>query len=308
MEKHIKHKLFDEELYLSLNEDIRASVKKRQFESGWHHYITFGFMENRKGVNAGVSEAVRTIKGTRIFQIYSGYRCPEVSYSTVADFSDSLDNLPNLIFQGDMKDVARPWALKAIVSNLKRGAKLLEIGAGEPVLAQFLHDLGYDVTIVDPYDGSGNGPTEYDYYKRRYPELRFVRALFGKDLKMLREGEFDCIYSVSVLEHISIDHLSGIFNGTRKYLTKGGYSIHTVDFVAKGKDDSFSARHLRRILIENEVLTDVQHLKKAILEDDDTYFLSAEAHLKWKRNAPYADYPYRKVTSVHICKKLKNTG
>ena len=37
-----------------------------------------------------------------------------------------------------MKDVQRPWALKAVVGSVPPGRRLLEIGAGEPIVAELL--------------------------------------------------------------------------------------------------------------------------------------------------------------------------
>src|SRR5438309_3747012 len=49
------------------------------------------------------------------------------------------------LFRSDLKDVQRPWALKAIVGSVRPGSRLLEIGAGKPVVADQLAQLGYDV-------------------------------------------------------------------------------------------------------------------------------------------------------------------
>src|SRR3954452_16872393 len=78
-----------------------------------------------------------------------------LSYGTVRDFADSLDNLAGLArANGDMKDLQRCWVLKAVLGNVERGDHLVEIGAGEPLVADVLTQLGHRVTVVDPYDGS----------------------------------------------------------------------------------------------------------------------------------------------------------
>ena len=78
----------------------------------------------------------------------------------------------------DMKDLQRCWMVKAVLGNVEPGGRLLEIGAGEPLVAGLLSRLGYEVTIVDPYDGSGNGPREYADFASAYPDLDFVRDQF----------------------------------------------------------------------------------------------------------------------------------
>src|SRR5438876_2534768 len=95
---------------------------------------------------------------------------PALSYATVRDFCDSVDHLPWLgTHQNDLKDAERPWAVKATINCLPPGSRLLEIGSGEPLAAATLASLGYDVTVCDPFDGSGNGPVEYEAYKAAYP-------------------------------------------------------------------------------------------------------------------------------------------
>ena len=85
----------------------------------------------------------------------------ETDYATVRDYCESLDHLPQITgLDGDSQNVQRPWAVKAILRAKPPPARLLEIGGGEPIVSGFLNELGYDVTLVDPYDGSGNGPTE----------------------------------------------------------------------------------------------------------------------------------------------------
>src|SRR5256885_2522450 len=128
----------------------------------------------------------------------------ETSYATVRDYCESLDELPQITaVDGDLKNVQRPWAVKAILANVPPPARLLEIGGGEPIVSGFLTELGYDVTLVDPYDGFGNGPTEYERYTQQFPHVKIVREYFRPGLAGLAARSFDAILSISVLEHMS---------------------------------------------------------------------------------------------------------
>src|SRR3954452_1276243 len=103
----------------------------------------------------------------RLWELEDRYRgtfdVEPLSYGTVRDFADSLDNLAGLArANGDMKDLQRCWVLKAVLGNVERGAPLLETGGGEPLVAGLLAELGHPVTVVDPYDGSDRGPREFD--------------------------------------------------------------------------------------------------------------------------------------------------
>ncbi len=126
---------------------------------------------------------------------HGNYPVPELGYSTVRDYCDSCDYLTFLSnHQGDLKDFERPWTVKAILGRCPKGSRLLEIGAGEPIVAQLLTELGYTVVVVDPYDGSARGPTEYQLFCGAYPDVTIHRALFSSNLPDLPKNTFDCIY------------------------------------------------------------------------------------------------------------------
>ena len=132
-----------------------------------------------------------------------------------------------------MKNAQRCWMVKAVLASVPRGGRLVEIGAGEPLVAGLLSRLGYEVIVVDPYDGSGNGPREYSRFTAAYPDLRFVRDQFPPQEDL--GGAFDCVYSISVLEHVPLEAIDGVIAGAAELLAeRGGCSIHAVDHVLAG--------------------------------------------------------------------------
>ncbi len=240
-----------------------------------------------------------------LINYYKSYGIDKIGYGTVKDYSDSKNNLEELIVQGDLKDFERPWCVKAIINKLPIGAKIIEIGGGEPLVANFLAELGYIVYLVDPYDGSGNGPIEYDYYKKKYPKVQIVKNYFNDGLTNFPNNFFDAIFSVSVLEHVSDENLLPIYKGINKFLKPGGFSIHTVDVVLMGNKDVWHKNHAKKIVKLEEINTDLDVLFKDAHEDPDTYFLSANGHLLWKGATPYQDFPFRRCISLNICKQYK---
>lgn len=52
---------FDEQTYLRLNPDVKGAVDANQFSSGWHHYLLYGFRENRLGVSKDVHHTVDSL-------------------------------------------------------------------------------------------------------------------------------------------------------------------------------------------------------------------------------------------------------
>ena len=239
---------------------------------------------------------------------YADYRTKELSYATVQDFSDSIDNFPSICgLNGDLKNVQRPWIIKAIIANLPPSAKLLEIGGGEPIVAGILANMGYDVTIIDPYDGTGNGPTEYDYFKEKYKNIKFIREYFTKDQQLLQNKKFDCIYSISVLEHVPEENIEGLFDACKSHIKDSGVFIHAIDHVLLGDGQQSHEQKLSLMLKQLKLDDQLDQLFKDIRDDVEAYYLSAEGHLFWKGSTPYRDFPFRRVVSINVC-KLANLG
>ncbi len=227
---------------------------------------------------------------------------PGLSYATVEDFADSLDNLPQLATKaGDLKDVQRPWAFKAICALLPPGSRLCEVGAGTPFVAAALAEAGYEVTIVDPYDGSGNGPKEYEAYCRQFPQLTFLRHQFGPEIPGLEPSSLDAIYSISVIEHIPFAGIDSFVAGSHKYLKPDGRHVHAIDVVVAGNGDNYHLEMLAHFLQHFQISeTSISQFKQRALADSETYFLSAEAHNRWRGQMRYDQFPMRKVVSAHF--------
>lgn len=244
----------------------------------------------------------------RIYKRYQGnFSMQTLSYATVRDFCDSIDHLGFLAqANGDLKDCQRPWVLKAILSKLPRGSRILEIGAGEPFVADILDRLGYAVWIVDPYDGSGNGPRGYEQFKEECPNITFVRSHFSDTLNLLAEHSFDCIYSISVLEHVQPANISGVFAGIKRFLKPDGFSIHAVDHVHRG-NGATEHLNLLTMIIEKSGMSaiDLTRLLESMAADTETYYLSAESHNRWRAGLPYADFPMRICVSIQIVHKAQ---
>nr|WP_277881227.1 class I SAM-dependent methyltransferase [Leptolyngbya sp. FACHB-321] len=213
---------------------------------------------------------------------------------------------------GDLKNVQRPWTIKAVLGAVPLGGKLLEIGGGIPLVAGMLAELGYDVTLVDPYEGMGNGPTEYEAYAQQFPNVNLVRSYFNADLVGYAESSFDCIYSVSVLEHIPQQGIKEVFDGIHKFLKPGGFSIHCIDLVVQGNGTQYDEDIFREIFYRQKRLQEFECLRSdtdkqcdetlMTLKDDlETFYLSATGHHLWRCGQSYDDFPFRKVASLQTC-------
>jgi len=250
--------------------------------------------------SAPASDAILSPERAR--QVEQRYRNPaappaKVSYATVADYCDSVDHLPEITgLRGDLKDVQRPWAVKMILALVPPGATLVEIGAGMPDVAQVLVDCGYRVMAVDPYEGAGNGPTEYEAYKARFPRVDIRRQLFDETLRLAEP--VDAVYSISTLEHI--DDLTPVFRAIRKFLKPAtGLSIHCIDVVTRGMDDAYHLRQAAQLLrLHGQPEGAWDTLMHQANQDLETYFLGPSGHQLWRATTPYEKFPYRKVLSL----------
>ena len=217
------------------------------------------------------------------------------------DFADSADHLTGLAGASfDMKDLQRCWTIKAILGNVERGARVLEIGAGEPLVAGMLSRLGYEVVVVDDYMGGGNGPREFKRFQAAYPDVRFVRELFPPQEDV--GDDFGAVFSISVLEHVPLEHVGDVVaKGHELVRKRGGCSIHAVDHVLAGWGAEEHREKLERIVAALGLSGDELATQIAAMESDpETYFVSAEAHNRWRGDLPYDQYTMRRIGSVNL--------
>jgi predicted SAM-dependent methyltransferase len=166
---------------------------------------------------------------------------------------------------------------------------------------------------MDPYDGIGNGPMEYQRFRDQYPRVRIIRDYFKKDSPYLSGEKFNCIFSVSVLEHIPTNELAALFDGINQFLKPGGASIHCIDDVVEGPTSDWHFQEVAEALslqhqLQNRAISpiDARSYSANVLKDlcdqlrydVDTYYISPLEYYRWKGGSTYEDYPFRKIVSV----------
>ena len=259
--------------------------------------------------SAGMDELNDIAAARRVASHYASRPFPPtISYATVRDYSESVDRIRALTsLNMDLKDAQRPWVFKTILSTVKPGARLLEIGAGDPWVADILTRLGYHVVVVDPYDGTARGPDQFDKITEKYPAIEFVRGFFPEALSALEDNSFDCIYSISVLEHLPPNSVQKFCEGIRKHTRSGKRpTIHAIDHVLLGNGSHEHLKQLEQIVTGLGMnASDLHAVIEKLNADADTYFLSAEAHNRWRGDTPYDEFPMRRCVSVQICSTTK---
>ncbi|HKH23789.1 MAG TPA: methyltransferase domain-containing protein [Solirubrobacterales bacterium] len=258
----------------------------------------------RRTVASGQNGRARElVPDERLWEIEERYRgsfaVEPLSFGTGRDLADSRDRLAGLArASDDMKDLQRCWMVKAVLGSVDRGGRLVEIGAGEPLVADLLSRLGYEVTVVDPYDGSGHGPVEFERFRATYPDVSFIRERFPPSGGA---PEADCVYSISVLEHIPVDAVGTVMDAALGSLAPGGCTIHAVDHVVAGWGAEAHLERLEEIVGRlGFSVEDLHRLLDRLREDPEAYFVSAEAHERWRGALPYERYPMRRIASIGV--------
>ncbi|MDQ2840819.1 MAG: class I SAM-dependent methyltransferase [Acidobacteriota bacterium] len=174
-------------------------------------------------------------------------------------------------------------------------------------MADLLQRLGYEVWIVDPYDGSGNGPSDFQLFSSECPKVRFIRDHFWEKLSQLRPSTFDCIYSISVLEHLGPAGLVSVTAGLGRFLKPEGTHLHAVDHVHRGNG---ADAHLSNLKLMAELFgLSIEELNRQLTQadtDTETYFLSIEGHNRWRGSLAYREFPMRKCISVQVFGKANS--
>ena len=150
-------------------------------------------------------------------------------------------------------------------------------------MASLMNTLGWQVSVCDPYDGSGHGPTEYDHYRKMYPKVKIIRSVFDQSVAEPLRGTLDAVYSISVLEHVPAADLEKLYAGIEIALKPGGLSLHCADAVVQGNGADFHAEQMARILqFQNRLsgidlawddcIRTIGELIAAAMQDLETFF------------------------------------
>ena len=223
-----------------------------------------------------------------VAEVYRSFEVPALGYGTVRDFADSTEHMPGLAGANfDMKDMQRCWMVKAIVGTVPRGSKLLEIGAGEPLVAGLLSRLGYDVTVVDPYDGSGNGPREFEQFKAAYPDVRFIREQFppaeelGDDSAPSTRSRCSSTCRWRRWRRDGHRRPQGDRRRRRPLDPRGRPRARRLGM----REPPRRAAQDRRL--HGLPLADLDRTIDELRDDPEAYFVSAESHNRWRGGLPY---------------------
>lgn len=128
-----------------------------------------------------------------------------------------------------------------VISFVDKDDKILDFGCGS---TSFL------LNNIKSKIKSGVG-IDYDVNNRKEENIEYIRFKFDKKLPF-KDGSFDKIFMLAVLEHIDVDKVDRLFTDFKRILKKGGKIVLTTPTPASKNLLEFLAFKLK-IISENEI-------------------------------------------------------
>lgn len=111
--------------------------------------------------------------------------------------------------------------------------KVAEIGGGISRTLPFLYSKGWACWNIEPFEGAGNGPRK----SCSLTGVECVNSYLGAFSPLLKDAEFDLVYSISVIEHVADADLTAFFQDMFRILKPGGQAWHAIDVYLRDEND-----------------------------------------------------------------------
>jgi SAM-dependent methyltransferase len=181
--------------------------------------------------------------------------------------------------------------------TLGKGARVLEVGGGDSRVLKHLSRTR-ECWNVDRCEGLGNGPV--GFASRHF---RMVYDYFGSGNPDLPASYFDCIFSISALEHMPEDEAvwAGFLADTRRVLKPGGISLHLFDVVLNRPFGHWFHGLISYLARNVDLLTPAPQPEE-LLRDPDLYVMSKVAYeASWLRHVKEPYEQFGLPSSVTLC-------
>ena len=134
--------------------------------------------------------------------------------------------------QWEIKAHNRPWIDEF---GSFKNQRVMEVGGAYSLLPKYLGDrYGVEPWIGDDF-GARSGEAIWSRWgdpmelPAKYPSVRYVFEPMGRFSDEYPDEYFDCIFSVSTLEHIPRDQRLDVFKDMHRCLKPGGFERHSID-------------------------------------------------------------------------------
>lgn len=109
--------------------------------------------------------------------------------------------------------------LERLLTKLKPGAKILDVGCGTGHLANFLHKKGFNVTGIEPSKNMLN------FARKNFPEIEFVEGISSE--LPFDANTFDLVISIEVVRYLHPDDIFKTYKEVNRVLVNDGYFFVT---------------------------------------------------------------------------------
>ena len=87
---------------------------------------------------------------------------------------------------------------------------------------------------------------------RDIPGFDSIRSTFPEGIDLVEAGSFDCIYSISVLEHIPVAAVTSVCEGINHFSRQeASWTIHAVDHILLGNGAAEHLQSFRALLMRS---------------------------------------------------------
>lgn len=227
----------------------------------------------------------------------------DFSYSKLSHFA-LFQNLPFCSFDStapspehsDLKVYQDFLCYLFLENNLPKGAKILEVGGGDSrILKHF--SSHFECWNMDKSEGMGNGPIQF-----HSDRFRTVYDYIGTHNPELPSNYFDCVFSISALEHTPEEPAlyPTILGDINRVLKPGAYALHCFDIIF---DRPFGhwVNSLIPFLLQNAPIRSSFKDAETMLRDPDAYYMSRLAFDRcWKNCVGESYESFGKPASVNL--------
>jgi phospholipid N-methyltransferase len=245
------------------------------------------------------------------------YKLLAASYATIPELYEMYDQkldgvIDNLNF---LKMFQRPWTMMQIVSNVDclEGKKTLGVGDNLDILpsrifaakykanAYVLDKIGDDENLDKSRHNKNNTVEELE---QTNPLVTYVHGLAGNyEEHKIQDATFDCIYSISVLEHVPKHEFIGVLNDLDRMLKPGGIQVHTIDIPVDVSEDSLQFyKDCFSTFINTDELLKFEQVNLVEVRTNPMTFYEPADTLKryWFPHKERKDVQYQRWTSFNI--------
>lgn len=136
--------------------------------------------------------------------------------------------------QWGIKAHNRPWIDST--GAFQRGERIVEIGGAYSLLPEYLAEkYGVESWIIDDFGGYSKETEIWqrwgnpDEWIRQHPGVRYVKKPMGFFDPEIPDNYFDCVFSVSTLEHIPEKLWPAVIKDMLRITKPGGRHLHAID-------------------------------------------------------------------------------